>query len=460
MLPHRASAALLLCYALFAFAQRKANTIIRDVAIIGGGASGTFSAIRLRDEGKSVILIEKEDVLGGHVNAYEDPVTGVTVDYGVQVYHNLQIVKDYFDRLNVSWTILVPGSGGPSAPNYLDPNTAQKVNYVAPDPTAGLLAYSKQLAKYPNVEQGFFLPDPVPEDLLLPFGEFICKYPDVGNATYTIFPYGQGLGDFLNQPTLYVFKNFGLDIIQDSVSGFLVTASSNNYEIYDHATKLLGSDVLLRSRVVSTQCRGEDGVELDVETPTGIQVVKAKKLLITIPPKLNNMERFALDMREASLFGEFENTGYYTSLVKNTGLPANFTSFSVSPDTPFNIPELPGIYSVFPTAIQGVFDIKYGSPHSLPHDFVRCEILSYVKKLQGNGFTAEVSGDPEFVRFKSHAPFELTVTQDKIVNGFYEELYALQGYRNTWYTGAAFDTQDSSMLWNFTESYVLPELLK
>ncbi|KAJ5122678.1 hypothetical protein N7448_003811 [Penicillium atrosanguineum] len=447
-----------LCFLHAPFTQSHKNTITRDVAIIGGGSAGTFAAVRLRDEGKSVVLVEKESILGGHTNTYKDPETWVTVDYGVEIFHNQQLVKDYFNRLNVSWTIEVPNFGS-SSPHYLN-SSANSIIYESPDPREGLLAYAEQLAKYPSIERGFFLPDPIPEDLLLPFGQFLAKYPGIGNAAYTIFQYGQGLGDFLNQPTLYVFKNFGLDIIQDISTGFLVTTSSDNYEIYDHATKVLGPDVLFNGQVVSTQRRDDQAIELDIETPFGTQVVVAKKLLIAIPQKLDNMNHFALDTREANLFGKFENTGYYTSLVKNTGLPTNFTSYSVSSGAPYNLPTLPGIYSIFATAIEDVFDIKYGSPHSVPDDFVQNEILSYIKKLQANGYAEKVSGEPEFVAYKSHAPFELTVSRDRIAKGFYNDLYSLQGHRNTWYTGAAFHTQDSSMIWNYTESYVLPELLK
>lgn len=35
-----------------------------DVAVLGGGASGAHAAVRLRDDfGKSVVLVEKEDIL-------------------------------------------------------------------------------------------------------------------------------------------------------------------------------------------------------------------------------------------------------------------------------------------------------------------------------------------------------------------------------------------------------------
>jgi hypothetical protein len=432
--------------------------ITRDVAIVGGGASGTFSAVQLHDQGKSVVVIEKEDVMGGHTNTYQDPVTKKTVDYGVVVFHNQQVVRDYFTRLNVSY-IISTGSGTSSKPSWLDVHTATPVNYTSPDPTAGLAAYKAQLEKYHDLELGFFLPNPVPDDLLLPFGEFATKYQDIGNAVYKIFEYAQGLGDFLNQPTLYVLKAIGLEAIQAISTGFLVTKSQNTYEIYDHAAALLGKDVLLQSHVVSTEQRDTNGINLTVMTPHGKKAIHAKKLLISIPQKLINLIPFDLDGKETSLFGEFINTGYYTSLVRNTGLSQTFNMKSVSSNTRFNIPQMPGVYQISPTAIPDVFGIKYGSPTALPDEYVKNEILGFVKKLQINGL-ANITRGPEFVTYKSHSPFELRVSPSAIQAGFYKDMYALQGYRNTWYTGAAFHTQSSSMLWNFTESNVLPQLLK
>lgn len=38
------------------------DIIYRDVAIIGGGASGAYAAVRMRDDfDKSIVLIEKQD---------------------------------------------------------------------------------------------------------------------------------------------------------------------------------------------------------------------------------------------------------------------------------------------------------------------------------------------------------------------------------------------------------------
>jgi ribulose 1,5-bisphosphate synthetase/thiazole synthase len=40
-----------------------ADTIVRDVVILGGGASGSYAAIRLKDFGKTVVVIEEQNHL-------------------------------------------------------------------------------------------------------------------------------------------------------------------------------------------------------------------------------------------------------------------------------------------------------------------------------------------------------------------------------------------------------------
>src|SRR5437667_11450919 len=76
------------------------EVITRDVCVIGGGATGTYSAIRLRDMGKSLVVVEEKDRLGGHTETYIDPATHVPVDIGVRVFHDLDIVKNFFDRFD------------------------------------------------------------------------------------------------------------------------------------------------------------------------------------------------------------------------------------------------------------------------------------------------------------------------------------------------------------------------
>lgn len=39
------------------------DTIVRDVVIVGGGVSGAHAAVKLRDAGRSVVVVEKQGQL-------------------------------------------------------------------------------------------------------------------------------------------------------------------------------------------------------------------------------------------------------------------------------------------------------------------------------------------------------------------------------------------------------------
>lgn len=45
------------------FSNSTGNTIVRDVVIVGGGASGAHAAVKLRDAGRSVVVVEKQGQL-------------------------------------------------------------------------------------------------------------------------------------------------------------------------------------------------------------------------------------------------------------------------------------------------------------------------------------------------------------------------------------------------------------
>lgn len=434
-----------------ASAYPSSATITRDICIIGGGSTGTYSAIRLSDSGKTVVVVEANDRLGGHTDTYTDPSTNETVDYGVVVFENLDIVKDYFARFDIPLTtasFTTPGE----VTEYVDLTTGKIVTgYEPPNSSAALAAYGAQLEQYAYLEAGFDLPDPVPADLLLPFGEFVTKY-SLEDAVGVIFSYAQGLGNLLEQCTLYVFKNFGLGTLQDLKLGFLTTARQDNSELYEKALAELEQDVLLQSHVIATDRSGDDGVKVLVQTPNGVKLILAKKLIIAIPPKLNNLQGFDLSTNESSLFGQFLNSAYYTALIRNTNIPPNLSIRNTGFNTTYNIPVLPGLYSITPTRVPGLYDVKVGSASALSDQQVHALITESVLRLDTVGTLNTTT--PEFAAYKSHTPFELTVPKEAIAAGFYKELYALQGQRYTWYMGAAFHTHDSSLLWEFTEGLI------
>lgn len=90
------------------------EVITRDIAIIGGGSAGTYSAIRLQDLGKSVAVVEQTGRLGGNTQTYTDPNTGANIELGVQVFHPFPVVINFFTRLGVAYDVTPIGGGNSS----------------------------------------------------------------------------------------------------------------------------------------------------------------------------------------------------------------------------------------------------------------------------------------------------------------------------------------------------------
>ena len=83
--------------------------------------------------------------------------------------------------------------------------------------------------------------------------------------------------------------NFGSDIIKDITIGFLGTTLKDNSLLYEHATAELGDNVLRNSTILEVARSSEDGAKVLVKTPSGFVLIKAKKIIFTIPPNLANL---------------------------------------------------------------------------------------------------------------------------------------------------------------------------
>ncbi len=430
------------------------DIIERDVVVIGGGSSGTYTAIRLQDYNKTVAVIEKKDTLGGHAETYTDPSTGFTIDLGVVVFAQSQTVTDYFSRLNVT---LITTPSVEVNNTYVDFSTGKIVDYHLPSTEAvetALNTYITRLQEYPTLQGSFNMTYPTDPDLLLPFGEFVAKY-QLGDLVPQVFSYNQGYAPLLDISMLYIFKYLNLAELNSFKEGFLTTTNQNAGELYEKAAAYLGPDnVLLSSTVVSIDRSADGAALIVVATPTGPKLIRAKKIVSTIPPLIQNLRGYDLSDEEKGLFGQFHANGYYTALLNNTGI--NATLNAVAPSRPYGIPELPGPYSI--RVDKGLAHIYYGSPKVMTEEHVKADMIANLRRFQeANGI--QTDGEPEWVAFANHAPFNLMVSNEAISGGFYEKLFALQGKRNTFYNGAAWHTQDSSVLWKFTDDYILPILL-
>lgn len=177
-----------------------------------------------------------------------------------------------------------------------------------------------------------------------------------------------------------------------------------------------------------------------------------------MPPRLSNFLGWDLDATESDVFGTYTNEGYWTALLNNTGLPDNIVINNIGVNTPYDIPIYPAASVFSATAQPGLFNAEYASPYNLSDEYVKSEILAALGRFQIPNVTTTPE-KAEWAVFTSHTPFFEHVTAEQIKRGFYKKAMGLQGHRGTWYTGAAWQAHDSSMIWNFTET-ILPAIVK
>lgn len=448
------------------------ETMQTDVLVIGGGSAGTYGAVRLLDAGKSVVIVEPSGKLGGHAETWVSDTGGV-VNVGVQIlyvsvhktkhkkrggdlcsrlHQDIPVVTEYFDRLGVPLTTApayaTSGFGAVNADFALGvaaPPANLSLQAIAP----ALQRYGEYLAaNFSTVYPGFFLPDPVPEDMLLSYGDFMTKYglgPLVNLINLFIQP-----AEAWREPALFPLKLLNADPLRGITSGFRVTNDVN--DLYRAAAAILGDSVLLNASVVSLQ-RGA-GVEAIVRTsPTGPpKRVLASKLLMTAPPVAANLAGWDLSEDEA-LFGKFKTQQYHAGVIRNYGLPQDVPLQNVGFTTPFNIPALPALFTVVPNRFgDGTAVAYYTARERVDVPTAQADTLATLERLAANGVIGQ--GLTEILEWYDHANVRMYVEAEDVRAGFYRDLYALQGQRNTFWSGAAWVTQASSPIWDYTKSVV------
>jgi hypothetical protein len=434
-----------------------------DVVVVGGGSSGTHAAIRLQQSGKSVALIEKECRLGGHTNTYKDMATGKTFEYGTQVLVNTTTVRNLFASLNISLASFKPG-GQPKAVDFRNSVVGPSWPVVDANASAAALEkYETLLTQYPDdFFRGYNIPEPIPEDLLMSWGDFLQKY-YLGALAYDGFLQFQGMGDILAQPTLYVMKLFNpMQISARKNKSKISEANHNMQGLWDAAERKLndGNSIVVKCASIESITRGSSCVTLTAHTPSGIQTIRAKKLLMTIPPKVALLDQFFdLTIDETDLFSRFNNSYYWNAVVSNTGFPSGVSLYNYDPKAAFGIPGLPGAY-YFNAEISDLYSVQYSTPAEASDDYFLSDILASVQRIRDALNLPPANSSTAIKASNNHSPSALTVSVDEIRNGFYKRFVALQSVKNTFWTGANWASGSSSTIWDFTEVEVLPAILK
>lgn len=236
----------------------------------------------------------------------------------------------------------------------------------------------------------------------------------------------------------------------------MIPADGVNIEVYLKAAQSLGASVLYNSTLVDVNRHTTGLQQLIVSTPFGQKLVKAKKILVTIPPTLDNLKPFYLDHHESSVFQQFTWTNYFTGVVQGA-IPDGVSLVNTKAGALYNLPVAPYIQNFDYSGITGLhtFHAVYDKPTTTTD--VSKLVVKELAQFSAVGTFANVTA-PVVKLVVSHTPILLRVSADAIKKGFYTDLYALQGRSGTFYTGQAWASDYSTLLWGFTEG-VLAQLV-
>jgi hypothetical protein len=363
---------------------------------------------------------------------------------------------------------------GPVTTKYVDFLTGSPVpNYTPPaaaDNTAAMKTYLELCEKYEDLLiPGFFnfpTPSQIPEDLTMDFGDFVAKYnisavvPKLYDATV------MGVGDFMSVPTMYVMQASGTPMAKALLgqARAIVPASGNLHELYERVADFLGSDVLYSSTVSSSK-RSDEGVSVTVRSANGSEIkITAKRLLISIEPTMANMAPLDMDDDEEEVFGKLGYTTVYAGLIKHPSLEKGTAYVNTLPAAaPSNYTVYPSIAQVGKIGQQVGSDSLFvftavGTDKDTPESMKRV-IGKAIDSMAANGTIPRTNGTAAFPVFADHGMMHSRVSAEELKKGFIQKQLGLQGKRSTWYTGAAFSTGYSTVLWAYND-ILLPGLIE
>lgn len=326
-----------------------------------------------------------------------------------------------------------------------------------------LSTYSRTWRNREWFENGYFQTGEVPEDLLLPFGEFLKKH-DL-EASLRILRDLLWLSDPLDTPTWHVMavvgvhqiNAFGLGLFGPS---FKWPATYSSETLFDNVLASMRDDVLLESTVVASQrADGDDGVSLTVQTPTGQRAIRARRLLISATPSPDNVAPWDLDADESALFDKFSWETLFVGVVGNTGLPEDVTGIrnAQADDDTLHLPNGSFCDAIQRSGDRDLFTTRIIGTADLTADGAKAVLARSMGNIASAGTYA--TSAVSLLAFADHGLTVPKVTSEELRDGFYNKLYALQGRRNTFWTGLTWAPDYTPILWDFTEK-ILPQIVE
>lgn len=145
-------------------------------------------------------------------------------------------------------------------------------------------------------------------------------------------------------------------------------------------------------------------------------------------------------------------TAYSDRLPSPEPASINYTAFPAAPQVG-RIEYIGGTADLFAFTAVGAADDTTESKQALIARSVDAMIAAGT--LPRSSSAAVVS----FAKFDNHGYMHPRISADDLRAGLVQKLNALQGRRSTWYTGAAFSAQFTTVLWEYNK-VLLPRLVE
>jgi hypothetical protein len=269
------------------------------------------------------------------------------------------------------------------------------------------------------------------------------------------------------QTTMFVLQAFGTYMAEDIVGDIdsYHPATGGNQALYNAVEQDLGDDVLYNSTVLHSS-RTDSGVLLTVQNHVSGSktLIYARQLLIAIEPTAMNTASLDLNTNEKTVLSKFTYTREYSGIVNNSAfvVPMSYANMAVgaAPNNYLILPDASFTNTISYMGGDHLFHVIIVGNNTLDENGAKALLQENFETLLKAGRLGEPYAGQQinWVDFSVHGPMHARVSPEDVKAGFFQQLYALQGQRSTWWTGGAFACNFQTTLWEFDET-LIPKIL-
>jgi len=485
----------------------------RDVCVMGAGASGMSSAVFLKDLGYSVVVLEKNDVVGGHCQTIplSVPANCSTcanwLDIGVQQFPDTLGIQQQANSfpLNLAqygpWSVsstafgarfageaalsfpppVIPGSGPANFMLDIANSTLMSTECVPGCPSippadfnnafaTALATYLSILANYPWMDAEDF-PDVVDDPILLmSVSEFVTRF-NLCALMPVFFGAGEpaGMGDFNSLLTVYFMRYFSPSMVAQTfglVNNSYYAVNGGCIQIYNGIVKYLGPENVITSATTTLAVRDGNAANIaltgTVSPPGGAASpfsFTCDNLIIAFTPEASSLASFmSLDQQEEAVFSQVLVRPYFVSVVDfGGGTEANtsiaFSVTNINCTQPFGEPPFPAVESVLHVQPYGSLATVYSVDEGgrMISDAQMLGITQQQMKNVAVTLDWTHCNVTQFYRHEGYSPF---VSADALRQGFFGQAKQLQGHRHTFYVSTLFRSAGTYLMWDYSAKLI------